>query len=170
MSSQEAGAVGDYAGKINLGNVESQNRASTYDAMNRSRVDMFNKQTNIAEAEANAANRAAWQSRISGNLANMGTMFGQKARDDKMYDMQEKTQQDWMKINQGYLDILGGMAPGVSPMMYTQQPPVVPINPDVMADLEAMKWLYKNTLPAPYSFSRGGNLSHRLRMLKRKPI
>jgi hypothetical protein len=90
IGSQEAEAISDYSGKIGIANNENINKASLLDAQQQNRTNMFNSQVAMQEAEANAANRGMKRSITDAYLMNLGTQFGQKARDTKMYGMQDK--------------------------------------------------------------------------------
>ena len=137
LASGEADAITAHAGQIQGRNVESTNRANIVDAQNATRTNMFNKQMSIREAEANAANRAAWKSRMSANLANIGTMGGQIARDDRLQKASDSAQDRYFKILEEQNRMLGG---------YPEE-----------------EDLYNETLPLS-SFAGGGSLTHRLRL------
>jgi hypothetical protein len=105
IGAAEAETIGSNVSQIGMQNTQSLNQSRMFDSQNRSRMQMFNAQQAQQEAEANAANRGARKTAIDANLNNTFTMMGQKARDTKLYTMQEKNQGDYMDLQKKYLDI-----------------------------------------------------------------
>jgi len=105
LAAKEAEAIGDYSGNISNANVESANRAAIYDSQNRIRVDSTNAQIGMQEAEANAANRGMKKTATNAYLNNLATQIGQKAADDKAYDMQDKYQKGMLEVYNKYADL-----------------------------------------------------------------
>lgn len=90
LAAQEAGAITDYSLGVESQNINAINRANEFNAQAGTSANFRNQDIAIGEDEANAANRAAWKSRMSADLANLGTMFGQRARDEKEYAAQDE--------------------------------------------------------------------------------
>ena len=172
LASREAEAVTDVAGNVQAQNVRAANRASALDARSATRVNMFNKQVGIREAEANAANRAAHRSRISGDLSNIGTMFGQMSRDEKLETANQEYNQRYFDLLEGYQSDLYGepetLAPTAPTTLRNQQ---VIQRPE---EQEMDNSLFQGSIELPYSqgledyqlprFRGGGSLTHRLRL------
>lgn len=108
LASAEAESVGDMSSRVDEINAGNKNAASRLDSQTRSRTSMFNSQLSASEAEANAANRGARRSAVESYLSNFATQAGQKARDIKLYetqdrymDMMEKHLKDTREIRTG---------------------------------------------------------------------
>jgi hypothetical protein len=105
IGSQEAESIGDYTAGVQGLNARGQNEAYQMDSSNRARLGIYNTQTAMQEAEANAANRGMRKTAIDSNLANLYTQIGQKARDEKLMSAQEKYQNQMVNLQKGYQDI-----------------------------------------------------------------
>lgn len=115
LAASEAESVSDYATQTDQINAQTQNQASVYDSQNRVRVNAQNQQVSVAEAEANAANRAMKKSTGEAYFNNMTTQIGQKSRDDKMMNEQSRQFDEMQKIRQGYLDLSKRPDSGINP-------------------------------------------------------
>jgi len=90
LASAEAESVGDMSSRVDEINAGNKNAAARQDSQIRSRTSMFNSQLSAKQAEANAANRGAKRSATEAYLSNFATQAGQKARDTKLYDAQDR--------------------------------------------------------------------------------
>jgi len=128
---------------------------------------MFNKQVAMSEAEANAKNRAANQSRTSANVANLGTMAGEMSRDEKMMIEQAKARKEYFDLLKDQDQMIKGY--GNQNIDRSSQVILPPgYNPDLMADIIPEEDMFSGAIPlynpSTYRFADGGNLTHRLRL------
>jgi len=175
LAARESDAVTGHAGQIQTYNTQAANRANLLDAQNATRVNMFNKQIGISEAEANAANRGAWRGRMSANLANIGTIGGQMARDERLYEAQDNYNTMMGDYNQELLKILRGYGnDDTSSGEQLALPPITGYNPDAIPDIQSEENLFKGSIPLNnpfnYRFANGGDLTHRLRLRNFKSV
>lgn len=192
LASRESDAVTGQSANIQAINAQTANRANLTDVSMANKANLFNKQIGIAEAEANAANRGVNKSRISGNLANIGTISGQMARDDRLFDAQENYNQqmfDYMREKDEYMygnpeTVSSGAYPQMAESDFMTNLPMeafqidgMPINvdpnlqtpPDSIPGYENV--IQRNQFQLPqYRLASGGDLSHRLRLRPFKTI
>ena len=186
LAAGEADAITSVAGQVAGENTRAINRGAELDSMNANRANLTNANIGIQEAQANAANRAANKSRISANLANIGTMSGQISRDSKLMGEQSRRN----SILENHLRELRELRTGVPRESTTEalsfndfsidetpylETPEIGLNtgnetPFGFDDpLQPESFANQNRLQYRPSFKAGGgSIAHRLRM--RKPL
>ena len=107
FAAQEAEAVGNFTEKTNALNASGQNRAYALDSSNMNRMEMYNTQLAAKEAEANAANRGAKRTAIGAHFAAAATQTGRIARDEKLFDANERFNQRYLDLEEEKIDAFG---------------------------------------------------------------
>ena len=136
LGAAEAETIGDYTGQLEGANAEIKNRALLTDSQNVNKVNMFNTQVGMQEAEANAANRGAKRSAVDAHMMNLATNIGRKARDTKLYEMQDKKQDQMVELQKGWQSIYKNPAGASSSFITPEDSDFDPMTPITLDEEE----------------------------------
>jgi hypothetical protein len=89
-ATEEGKATSGIRGATAATNTQLINQSRQYNKENQLRTDMTNLEATMQEENINAANKGAWQTARDYHLSSLGTMLGQRARDNKLDAANEK--------------------------------------------------------------------------------